>query len=200
MNQKNEIDLQVFCRSSDKSFAVPFSNEFYTYATNGHIIVRVDRRQEMTGKQDKVRPEAISFTPQHDGEWRQLPDYSAAPKKKCRVCDGRGKVLVCPECGGEGEVVLSNDWHEYEAECKSCYGDGWLAGIESEKLVVCERCAGSGEVYGKEGTKIGGSMVALCLLDKLKTLPEVEVFLPELKGMINFRFAGGCGALMTLHD
>lgn len=112
------IELSQFC-SKDESrpyICAPFSFGDFTYATNGHILVRVARRPEC-GEQDVLMEASLGkIIACHDGaEFEPLPAFivPAEERTECTECDGSGKEHSdckccrhkCPECEGEGTVA-----------------------------------------------------------------------------------------------
>lgn len=108
------INLDLFCdpecREPGRDLSVPFSLNGRTYATNGHICVRVPRRPDIP--ENKEAPNAderlpwdfsrIKFGPMSEPEL--LPD-------QCWRCAGRGHEHECPDC---------------LCKCKFCDGSGKL--------------------------------------------------------------------------
>ncbi len=102
------IDLHPFCSTepSQPYFHEPFSQGEWTIATDGHIIVRVARRnypENQVGAAKKFE----AFVPPD----RPLPllDFPKASSTDCTKCDGRGFVHDCPDCC---------------CECAACDGAG----------------------------------------------------------------------------
>ena len=88
------IDLMKFCGKEDPRewLNAPFSLGDYTYATNGHLIVRVPRVAEYADINPVVFPIsrfADSFV--RDGNYLEIPDLPSV------VGDG---TITCPESGG----------------------------------------------------------------------------------------------------
>ena len=61
---------------------------------------------------------------------------------KCEVCNDRGWVLTCTECGGKISVSWSDDGDLYET-CKHCQGKGIEYGVNQ---VECPKCKEVDEV------------------------------------------------------
>jgi len=94
---------------------MPWSAGQYTYATNGHIMVRVPRLEDAPERKDapkglgkKTLDEAINVTPK-----KFFPIPSVSPKyQECPDCGGTGMVkpygkkIKCDECNGEGKYPL----------------------------------------------------------------------------------------------
>lgn len=105
-----ETDLQQFCSKDDTRYYIqrPFSDGDFTYATSGHILVRVARRG------DAQQAEKSLFTGQrcnailavHDGATfgqmapLKMPHLDRVP---CDYCEGPGDAS-CFECDGVGDV------------------------------------------------------------------------------------------------
>ena len=105
-----DLDLQAFCVAQDDvriHLARPWSRDEWSYATNGHIIVRVPRRN--TIGENTNSPDARKlFDETPIGKWCQVPETAMPAKVPCRWCDGTGKDLSdrrhkCEECKGTRE-------------------------------------------------------------------------------------------------
>lgn len=106
------MDLQLFCGNEpDREYLqTPFSHGGFTYATNGHIMVRVPqvagvRKQTKDGTWDapmKGLPEATFSPLAHN----PLPDHPLGP---CTICAGEGYQHDCPDCS---------------CACPACKGSG----------------------------------------------------------------------------
>ena len=174
------MDLNQFC-SRDESrpyLTKPFSRGDWTYATNGHICVRVPRIEGVGEIKPvpgyKVYETAEGFFRDIPSEGFKalppvnLPDNSDAP---CAECDGRGSAHDCPSC---------------QCPCSDCDGTGHLP-------------AGHGISVG-----IGGAIYHGRYIAQLQALPGVTVSPPsKIIGISDyraafFRFDGGEGILMPL--
>lgn len=110
------IDLQPFCDNIGVGrdyLAKPFTRGDFTYATNGHIIIRVPRRDDVGSIKRDVKTErtfeklfAKTFVSSPDAN---LPD--AETERECEACDGEGCPNHCETC---------------ECECEPCGGRGWI--------------------------------------------------------------------------
>ena len=112
MNPAPEVDLKPFCGNDPLRFYLhrPWSQDEFSYATNGHIIVRVPRRADIAENKDAPNTAKV-FANWVDPD-RPLPPISIPPEigePECRVCDGRGTMHNCPDCG---------------CTCKRCEGRG----------------------------------------------------------------------------
>lgn len=117
--------LKEFC--ADKNFGRKnleniFIKDGYAYATNGHILIRVDcNEQNSNGEYPNVQTLIESIEDNCDLiiDFAQEIKYKTKPKYAikqnsvdCDNCDGQG-VVRCSECGGD-------------KECKKCGGEGKL--------------------------------------------------------------------------
>ena len=195
------IDLTPFCAAVfHEDLSEPFGDDIYTYATNGHIIVRVaavaGAKKEFPLKM-KEAVGSIMFIPDYDGAWGPIPHYDPPKKRPCHHCKGTGKSTGCDDCDGAGIIEFSKGWHDYKVECKECRGEGMVPGGEKN----CGTCDGSCEVYDDihAGVKIGNVKLSMKLIDKINALPGAELYLPAPEsGMVNFRFDGGVGIAMKM--
>lgn len=195
-NQPPEtINLKRFCEP-DCKYGEPFSHGDYSYATNGHILVRVPRLPGIMREppMEISKLEALELEPSHKGEWYDVPELPE--KQGCAFCRGSGKVAFCGECDGEGIVTLHTKWHEYECECKGCRGEGFTYGYSD----TCPYCDGAGWVFHlNEIMKVGEELVNARYIEKIRSLPNPRLFLPanDMR-MVVFRFDGGVGGLMAM--
>lgn len=164
------IDLQQFCGKDETRpyLMKPFSVGDFTYATNGHIMVRVP-------KDPDIGPPSKSFNPDRPLEGVETATF-VAPKFKlpskppadaeCEECDGRGYKHDCPHC---------------ECQCRACAGTGSQA---EEGNVSTE--------YG--GVTLAMRYVRKMLaLPAIELSVPRSADAPLL-----FRFKGGVGALMPM--
>jgi len=112
------IDLQPFCEpaSSDRTaFKMPFSIGEFTYATNGKIIVRVPRRDDVPERDDAPKNASKLFDENKcAGNFQPLPDFPKPTRETCLKCEGGGRCR-CDTCGDEHS-------------CGNCGGDGTVRG------------------------------------------------------------------------
>ena len=114
------VDLKKFCGTDTWRTYLhePFSSGEYTYATDGHIIVRVPRVAAIGEVPRTPNPEKI-FAPMPADGWRTLRVAlpPVAPPKECGSCydgfehDCPDCTFECYECKGTGFVVakVSNE-------------------------------------------------------------------------------------------
>lgn len=203
------IDLKQFCQTEGSpAISTPWSEGDYTYASNGHLLVRVPRIGDIP---EKIEAPSIVGTSIGAGfdkkieEWFEVPNLVIAPKD-CQICKGTGRQYNCPECEGEGEVHLSTDWSDYgEETCETCGGNGQLSREHWLRLMPkgsnpagenCYSCEGIGKKYEGKAVKIGVGFYTDTLLAKIATLPKCVIGVPDKQSPAIFRFDGGDGLLM----
>ena len=166
------INLETFCSPERPELARPFSLGEWTYASNGHVLVRVQRREEIPeNAENPVGFRAASLF----SEITRKPHYTPAPKfelpealekkVRCFPCDGSGKAhrRQCPDC---------------QCECPVCHGTG-------------ER------IEPAEPIKIGRTSFTAKYISWLQQLPNLELDrVPRGPNPMRFRFDGGEGLLM----
>ena len=165
------IDLTKFCAADDVRtyLRTPFSYGNYTYATNDHIIVRVDRRPDAPEGNAKHLPQSSvekALCLDRESVFRRLPilAFPASETTECGHCHGSGHEHDCPDC-----------------ECE------------------CEACDGSGGVLPERSCSIEGINFDAKYIGWIMTLPNIEVETnPKEKLPWKFRFDGDVGALMPL--
>ena len=114
-----EIDLSQFCGDDRSFFTRPFSVGGYTYATNGHVLVRVPSIESIEPPENA--PENFEakineiLAGIEDATYFELPIDEIPPKPDdvdCWACDGRGHKHNCPNC---------------QCACEQCLGKGHVA-------------------------------------------------------------------------
>jgi hypothetical protein len=188
------IDLLMsFCSKDEtRTIAKPFSDELYTYATNGYVMIRVDRVDDV--------PINSPVTLEHMEELFDCTPTTPMPeititKKQCPACEGSGRVTKCPECDGCGWVDFDNRFNTYEVECKSCDGDGVTPGNKNS----CDVCKGTGKIVDKEkNVEIDGIAFRSTILDPITKLTNVKFFVRKEDKPATFSFDGGMGVVMPV--
>jgi len=156
------IDLKQFCHFDHEMFLAPFSLGGFSYATNGHVLVRVGRRDDVPENSAAALPLSSNRLPfDHDQieDWKQFP-VEHVKKEKCEDCNGGGFVADCYECKGAGWHQFGNSFNDYEICCKTCDGDGLLAAGKEKSggdlnHRVCRDCEGSGYVVRYRAIDVG---------------------------------------------
>lgn len=110
------IDMQAFCRtdeSPDKYYlSAPWSAGGYTYASNGGILIRVPRREDIP--ENENAPNVFTYRDVFNRKpklgWHPVPAVTV-DMIPCLDCNGRGKVFefdnadfMCEDCAGTGKV------------------------------------------------------------------------------------------------
>lgn len=186
--------LKKFCAHETDNYHFnmkhPWSVGEFTYATNGHLLIKVPHLHDVPAMIHPIRIDNGWPTEQPE-QWFDIPICEAPAPVVCPKCKGKkpekGK---CPECRGNGIVEFKNRYNTYEAECASCDGTG----TES----VCSNCDGTGTVEVIEGLPIGCSGFSKKYLALLATLPNCKIGPVTQCGPAWFRFDGGEGAIMPV--
>lgn len=169
------IDLQKFCGNDwFRSYLhKPFSKDGFTWATNGHVIVRVPLVEGVEPLSSKQPLNVDATIAGLDDAIFFAPSFNLPPEKElhdieCPSCDGRGRAHECPDC-----------------EC------------------ICEDCDGKKTIKSEptESTTIGGVYFTLRYINLICSLPGIQISnTANVKGGTHkpmlFRFDGGVGALM----
>ena len=118
----SEIDLAPFCSTDPRRpyLHAPSSRGDFTYATNGHILIKIPKRDGIATA-DKF-PDCEKVMPSFAGvSFKPLAHVVLPPRKTvpCDICEGRGHAHDCPDCG---------------CECDECDGRGSLPIIISVDL------------------------------------------------------------------
>ncbi len=109
-------DLQKFCadkNSARLALQNPFSRGEWTYATNGHIAVRVARLEEVLDNEKAPNVEKL-FTAAENRtgyQWVDIPEVTVKTFE-CTCCDGgwieyKSEKIACDECDGTGRETKS---------------------------------------------------------------------------------------------
>ena len=170
----------------------PFTRGEWTYATNGHIAVRVPKIDGVEILPEKHIPNLEGlFQSAGDNEFISLPWMP--PLKECPLCSGTGIAYECPECDGEGE--FEHGTHTYR--CKECDGHGQVE-YGSTGVSACRHCGGTG-VERFKPVQVSESHFDLFYLRLINGLPGAK-FSPGAgqEGMACFVFDGGEGILMPM--
>lgn len=173
--------LQSFCDAPNDSrspLQEPFTIGHYSYASNGHIAVRVVALTEVPKREAvRVNPDLLPW-PEESTRWQALPALPPADGE-CLTCMGHGRVVACDECGGEGEVSWSSALHTYSATCLECEGSGLLPAnllilpnSSKQTEQCCPDCAGTGSRWNNEELAIAGTPFSVLYLAKIAQLPD----------------------------
>jgi hypothetical protein len=105
------VDLDLFCdptrREPGLDLSVPFSLNGHTYATNGHVAVRVPRRPDIPENKEAPKIERLPWDFSRV-KFGSLPERGPLPDE-CWACGGTGQEHSCPDC---------------RCKCNTCDGSG----------------------------------------------------------------------------
>ena len=196
--------LKKFCHddATRPNIATPWSAGEHSYATDGHILIRVPRLEDVPERDDVPAPDELFKIPEPP-EWFALADMALpaqeSTEKTCPDCNGATAIEAkeegydCPECDGGGTVEFDNRYSDYEVDCKTCSGGG--------KIKKCEPCKSAGKIttQNMQPTQVGNAHFQLRYLLLLKGLPGCKLG-PSAKDkdVASFTFDGGDGRLMPM--
>lgn len=170
-------ELQKFCDTNTyhEAYGItkPFSRGEWTYATNGHICVRIPRISAITHEASvsKSAEKLFADAKARTAVWQPLPDFEL-------------KRSVCNTCGGTGYTKGCGKDAELSFKCEDCDGSGEI------------KLPGKYIVQGSNGT----TQISAIYLDMIKDLPNVMIApYDETSGFL-FRFDGGEGMLMPMRQ
>lgn len=210
MMQATAIDLTAFCGDSLGRFKLgdPWTVGEYTYATDGHVAVRVPACVPMESDAESARwrpkAEGLPVWPK-EGEqldFQPLPFIDVENLIACDRCDGKKVTqrVTCTDCNGEGEYEHeSPNGYEYRADCKCCDGKGSVFEPDA-KFRPCEECKRTGwslKSGEDHSTSIAGRHYSAVQLLRFANLPDLKYHV-RLGGALLLKFDGGYGALMPL--
>lgn len=193
MTGTTTIDLQSFCAKDDvRSYLLqPFVIGGHTYATNGHIAVRVpggepDPEQRLP---EHVREAVLKMFATEYTDFEPLPQIPAPTT--CPDCNGAGTVeeAECDDCNGAGEFAHGS--HEYE--CKECDGTGTVRDVECNN----RDCRG-GELF--QPMRVGAAFFDVRYLHRIAQLPSARIRVVGPEAFAAFVFDGGEGRVMPCRE
>lgn len=169
----------------------PWSDEIFSYFSDGHILLRVPRIAEIVETDGPDAARVIAGT--IPVTWHALGGVWSS-LAQCARCAGSGSVLACPECDGLGRVEVYSGYNYYEFRCKSCDGIG-----NCDEPFTCPGCAGYGIENPREAIKIGGSFFGAGLLQRLlRSFPDARVGVAGGERPALISFEGGDGVIMPM--
>ena len=186
MEHRVDVDLDKFCGKNHTGLLKPFSQEGYSWATDGRTIIGVPQLESVL--ENKSAPNVgliLDSLPKLTGRGLAIPEIKDLPK--CKLCGGVGENFECFECKGSGRVELSTEYTEYHPECGSCEGEG-----EIDLCPLCEGCGFDVDF----SVEIGGVKFYGGALLKLQTLPNVRIYPGDQNSIAAIVFNGGKGAIM----
>src|SRR3972149_1588734 len=99
--------IKQFCGSIDTkrhNIHLPWSREEYSYATNGHVIIRIPRHPEINENPDAPDAAKLFSNTLPPGEYIDIPQLPEPILSNCSVCRGTGRIagepnwIECKEC------------------------------------------------------------------------------------------------------
>lgn len=188
--------LNKFCSNDEirTNIQKPFTISDYTYATDGHIAIRVEKIKSIGEKEDSINVDKCLPWDDKIENWLPLPEYTVDISDNCSCCKGTKKSEECLECGGEGFLEFETNFNYYECECKTCVGNGYIL----SKNKTCLPCRGSGikndiPIYFKN------IKLNMNLLERIKDLPNIKLGTPKGESdPIKIKFDGGDGFIMPM--
>jgi hypothetical protein len=198
----NALNLQKFCaRSYDKRehLKTAWAHKGWTYASNGHILLRVPAPEHADTVATHGAANAGSMV-DDAGKVSYIGLPNTPEPTRCDECAGVGQYLQmkCPDCEGKGEFTHG----VYDYECRRCEGDGLVRAAEGEaggELQDCAACDGIGYFRGI-GSLVGNATYDRAYLHMLAKLPGVRVCTNGPGKPMHFTFDGGEGLLMPFRD
>lgn len=167
------LDLQQFCGTDPcRSYLMkPFSRDGFTWATDGHILVRVQLRPEIPDVDKKFSPQAVLAGIDDLKFCHPSFELPSAPTGigQCDACEGRGHMHACPDC---------------ECECEACGGSGEMNPERQMSTSI--------------GLKIFSLYYARQMLSLPDV--EIAWPIEADEKPLLFRFDGGAGALMPMRS
>jgi len=205
------VNLEPFCAPSIPQLREPFSIGDFTYAANGHIMVRIPRRPGIPEADKDWRRQleggilANLTAALADRSYGPLPlygDHPGTPPTECGWCDGSGKVVKCADCDGDGEVMCGECGGD--RECETCEGCGSVPSVAADAQ-ACRGCNGS----GRQGiARYPTHDFDIKYIAMISALPDLQVAFGTAPAnwrdrnnfatAMTFRFDGGVGVLMPM--
>jgi len=163
--------LKVFCHKINQRISEPWTRDGFTFATNGHVLIRLPAIEEIAVKSDAVDAmKVIQETPEPK-EWFPIPDVAPPKEPKEEICD---------ECDGKGETECRTCYQI--AECPECEGTGKII----PDIIIAP-------------IEISGILFSSLYLHQIKThFPDAEIGPNEYPKAARLRFAGGNGLLIPM--
>lgn len=208
------LDLQKFCadeRDDRQELRKPFSYGKETAATNGHIIIVV-QKQDVCEKticdfSDTLKinvMNVIASIPKNG--YSSMPKIKWPKKEVCYICQGGKKAVLnkCEECSGDGYITFQTANNFYECECKMCAGIGGEVKLDTD--TDCHCCKGVGEIYPVQSKRsrvvkpirFEGMLLDPTYLEMFAKLKDVQY--QKKEPMVYFQFDGGRGAIISMSE
>lgn len=172
-------ELLPFCspERSRSYLSTPFviGDGGFTYASNGHIAIRVPGRLTDIDQMANVPSIVGMFEAVEGRDYRPFELVTAEDAKlsRCETCNGWRYVINCDVCEGGGRHTCSDDACGCEHDCGACDGRGVFHARANEASAYrCEDCFGTGRELDKRCVDFGaGLAVQWRYLQKVQQLP-----------------------------
>lgn len=190
--------LKQFCSRDTTRTQIqqPWSMDGHSFATDGHILMRVPRLDQVAENRDAPETGHLFANSPHTGNFLPIPDLPEPQDGPCPECKGSGKVPArCQKCDGEG-TILCPQCEDGQLECDECDGTGLP---EEESEVPCEDCDGSGKRPVLQRVAVGNQTVDAKFLRLIEDLPNVRITNSQKElSALTFVFDGGDGLIMPI--
>lgn len=196
MEQQNEVimlnTLKRFCSTDEDrhSLQQPFSQEEFSYATDGRVIVRMARLRDVPEVVDAPIAQNLwknlGVNIAELKGWMEIPALPEIQYNLCEACFGSGMMRVCAKC------EYCPDDADYQ-KCPDC------GAVSFEKIPCSHECS-NGRHQVAAGINIGNTRLNVIYLHKLNMLKGVMIcpYMPSNADAVPFRFEGGDGLLMPM--
>jgi hypothetical protein len=174
--EMSALDLQQFCSTEATRFNLnkPWSADGYTYATNGHIAVRVPQRADVPGNDKAPNAQRVLDA---------CADQSVSP---LTLKLPRERVETCLECDGSNDRVHSCP--SCDCVCAACDGRGEVSSDKEATIDI------RGTPFALGYARMISRLPGLCFSDK----PPHDVVDASKCPPSRFTFDGGEGCLMPV--
>lgn len=176
---------------------LPVRRDGKIYASDGAMAVAIDDNPSIEcGADDHgITVVMIRQILHPTKEYLPLPDMTIPDVEKCKTCDGTGKVHDCPDCPALEHPDQA--FFECREHCNTCGDAEYLPG-DGAGASDCPGCHGCGTSARLEIVELGRAYISAFYAEILNGLSDVEITSGGPTNVINFRFAGGRGAVMPI--
>lgn len=197
-----QVDLTRFAYVDDgrESIRTPWSAGEHSFASDGWILIRVPRRDDIPERDNAPNVEGIFRGASPMENLRPMPAVELPAPRRCRMCSGMGWMKTCGECDGDGVVACDECGHE--SDCDECGSIGTLSvPPHTAGAYACSDCRGAG--VGHDGVSVQmapGLILAANNVVRLRGLPGLRINLDRSGAgdmrAVAFAFDGGDGVVM----
>ena len=191
--------LKLFSAGESRPItAQPWSLGEFSYASDGRILVRVTRLDDVP-ENDKAPPVADYFKRDFALCVNPPPDLPFIVWDECSDCGGKGTIPAnspCKTCDGDGYRTCDLG---HDHDCDDCKGRGTVADPKGP-AITCEECDGKGRwEKGVCLAPVDGFGLNSIYVRKIVThLTGVRFASMDQDNPVPFIFDGGCGVLMPM--